>query len=293
MHTKSLILAICIFLACSQSVYAMDWKELHDRSMIVSSAEARKLEEKDAGSEESMYLLGLTLLKEYRVDDAWKVFERMEQKEPDLTEAQWGKAEVLRRRHRLDEAQKMFEDIIRRDPSYAPAYVSLGYMLFDKKQYSRSINLAVKVLRMGRKGVDLQNYTRAYLIIGGAKAILADEGGLFSKVIQGPQVLGYFKKAQRLQPDSAEVLFGLGSFYSLAPSVAGGDIAKGISYLERSIKKDPGFSDPYARLAQVWLKQNDMAKYRYYLEKARALDPQSALVLKVEKLGQETGKKKV
>lgn len=270
----------------------LDWKQIHEKADTTSSEQARALLERELGSVPALYLLGLTLLKEYKIDDAEDVFNRMEQIDPGLTESRWGKAEILRRRHKIGEAEKVLEDIIKKSPGYAPAYITLAYMLFDKNEYGRSIPLAKKVLAMGRKNVDTTNYARAYLTIGGAKAALADEGGVLAGIVQGSQVLGYFKKAQRLQPRSAGVLYGLGSFYSLAPGIAGGDVNKGVAYLERAIKEDPHFTNAYTRLAQVWWKRGNWSKYEFYLNKAQELDPEDPFVIRVRKLGQSSDQKR-
>ncbi|MFA5038350.1 MAG: tetratricopeptide repeat protein [Candidatus Omnitrophota bacterium] len=283
MRKFSLVCVVFIAFFCLCPVAnALEWKELHEKADAMTLAEARSAQEKEPDSQEALYLLGLALLNEYKISEAWNLFERME---PGRIEARWGKAEVLRRRHELDEAEKMLEAVILDDPSYAPAPISLGYMLLDKGEYERAIRLANKVLGMGRQAVDSSNYARAYLIIGGAKATLADKGGIFSKIFQGTQVLGYFKKAQSLQPHSAGVLYGLGSFYALAPGIAGGDVDKGLAYLRQAIQADPCFVDAYARLAQVWLKQGDRGRYESYMKKAEELDPKDPLVMRVRQMG--------
>ena len=123
--------------------------------------------------------------------------------------------------------------------------------------------------------MDLSNYTRAYLIIGGSYGMLAKYGGPLSKVFNGTQVLPNLKKAQALQPDSAAVLFGLGSFYFLAPAIAGGNINKALGYLMRAVVVDPLLADAYVRLAQVYRMKGDNANFEKYLNRALQIDPET------------------
>jgi tetratricopeptide (TPR) repeat protein len=277
------LVSVVVFLSLCGLAGAMDWKDIHEKAGKTSLAEAETYQKKNPQSQEALYLLGIVLLDEYKIDEAEGVFKRMLQADPESVEARWGQAEVLRYRHKLDETQKILEDLVRTAPDYAPAYISLGYMLFDKRGYQRSIELAVRVLRMGAQKVDVTNRTRAFLIIGGAKSMLADEGGVFSKLFQGTQILGYFRKAQQLQPHSAGVLFGLGSFYALAPGIAGGDVQKGLAFLKEAIEVDPKFADAYARLAQIYSRRNEDDLAKKYLADAIRLDPLNPLTQRAEK----------
>ncbi len=271
----------------------MDWKMLHEKAEKETLEEALRAVVNEPRSLEALYALGLVYLEKHKVDDADKVFRDMLRLDFRSTEAQWGIAEVMRRRHQRRQARLILEDIIRLSPDYAPAYITLGYLLFDDKEYDKSIQLAGRVLRHGRLKVDLTNYVRALLITGGAKGMLADTGGPLAKLFNGTQILPTMKRAESLQPGSAGVAFGLGSFYLLAPHFVGGDKAKALAYLERSIKTDPDFVDAYARLAQAYGMQGDRVKYDFYLGKALELDPQNELALHVKSLGfRPIGKKR-
>ena len=90
------------------------------------------------------------------------------------------------------------------------------------------------------------------------------------------------KTAQQLQPKSAQVMLGMGSFYLLAPRLVGGDLAKAQIYLNKGIQIDPLFADIYVRLAQLYKIKGDKEKYDFYLNKAGQIDPQSELLLDVK-----------
>ena len=90
------------------------------------------------------------------------------------------------------------------------------------------------------------------------------------------------KAAEQLQPDSAEVMFEMGSFYLLAPRLAGGDLAKAEKYLKRGIQKDPLFADIYVGLAQFYKIKGDKEKYQFYLNKAGEIDQQNELLVDIK-----------
>jgi Tfp pilus assembly protein PilF len=114
-------------------------------------------------------------------------------------------------------------------------------------------------------------------MVSGAKGMIAHYGGPLSKLINGTAVLPNLKKAQVLQPNSAAVMFGLGSFYLLAPPLAGGNLGKAEEYLKKAITIDPFFADAYVRLGQFYKIKGDNQKYSFYLNKALEIDPQNEL----------------
>jgi tetratricopeptide (TPR) repeat protein len=200
----------------------------------------------------------------------------------DTPEAKWGIAEVMRREHKLSESEKLLKEIILAEPKFFPAYISLAYIKYINFDFKDCMHLAYKVIDQGKDNVDLNNYTRAYLLSAGAKGMLAHYGGLFSKILNGITVMAKLKKAENLSPNSPAVLLGLGSFYLLAPKLAGGDIPKAKYYLERAVKIDPLFVDAYVRLAQVYRLEGNNKKYELYLKKALEIDPENELALDIE-----------
>ena len=107
--------------------------------------------------------------------------------------------------------------------------------------------------------------------------MLAYYGGPFAKMLHGTAIFPNLKKAERLQPDSPAVLFGLGSFYFLSPKIIGGNINKAEEYLKKAIAGDPLFVDAYVRLAQVYKNKGEREKYNEYMQKAMKIDPENAL----------------
>jgi tetratricopeptide (TPR) repeat protein len=174
------------------------------------------------------------------------------------------------------------KELIKLKPDFSPAIITLAYIKYTKLELDEAVRLASKVINQGPGNVDLSNFVRAYLIYGGTKGLIAHRGGPLSKVINGTVVLSYLKKAQSLQPDSAGVLLGMGSFYLLAPTFAGGDLEKAQDYLGKAIAADPLSADAYARIAQLYMFKGDNQKYGEYLNKAQEIDPKSELTLDIK-----------
>jgi len=275
-------MVLTVFSAAFCSAEPLDWQRLHEEAdaMSVGEAKGRVLEKPFLA--EDLYKLGLVYLNAHKDIDAGEVFRRGLERMPGSFEFRWGLAEVSRRQHKLDESEPVLEELVEKHPGFVPPYISLAYVRYTRMDFAGCVSLAYKVLEIGRDNVDISNYTRAYLLVGGGRGMLAHYGGPISKLANGRAVLPYLKKAERLQPDSPAVLFGLGSFYFLAPGIAGGNRAKARGYLEQAVARDPLFADAYVRLAQVYKAEGELKKYEECIAKAEQIDPQNALLLDME-----------
>lgn len=284
MRIKGFVCAWIIVLLCIpiQTLYALEWKGLHEQADKITLAQALASSQSNPGSLDALYTLGLINLNLHNVKEAERIFKKMLQVSPASVEARWGIAELLRRQHRLEESYAVLQEITKEAPAFSPAFITLAYIQYTKKAYSKALTLAEKVLSQGKDAVDTSNYVRALLIVAGSKGMLAHYGGPLTKVTHGLGVLTYLKKAQSLQPDNAGVSFGFGGFYLLAPAIVGGNNNKAIEYLKKAIKTDPFFADAYVRLAQAYKVKGDKEKYAFYLKKARQIDPQNELAIDIE-----------
>jgi tetratricopeptide (TPR) repeat protein len=275
------IMVTGILLITFVSSFALDWKALHERAEGISFEDAASASARSPDSIDDMYVLALASLGVHKDSEALGLFERMKSIDPVSVEAAWGMAEVLRRRHELEKSSQALHEIIIAHPDFVPAYISLAYVRYLMQDFEGSVELAFDVLSMDRKKVDKGNVMRAYLIVGGGKGMIAHYGGPLSKIINGRVILPTLRKAEAISPDSAEVLFGLGSFYLLAPALVGGDIDKAFDYLERAVKADPLRADGYVRLAQAYKVKGNDEKYNELLTRALEIDPGCELALDV------------
>lgn len=256
--------------------YPLGWITMHEKADRISVAAAKKIAEK-SNSPDGWYIYGLSALNEYKEGEAQTAFDKVLAFDPGSVEAKWGSAEIKRRKYETEASISMLEDIIKVSPQFSPAYISLAYIDFNDKKYDEAVRLSSHVIAQGKDNVDVDNYARAHLIFAGAKGMIAHNGGPIVKLLQGTQVFPHLDRARKLLPDSAQVYFGLGAYYLLAPGIAGGDLDKAQAHLQRAITLDPKLADAYVRLAQVYKAKGNEAKYEYYLKKALEIDPKNVL----------------
>ena len=275
------ILAIILFLifSLSEISFALDWKNLHEKADNEDLKTIRAKVLNNPNSIENLYVLGLVYFNLYKDSEALEVFSDILKRDPKVIEAKWGVAESLRRKHDLDKSEILLNEVIKSNSEFSPAYISLAYIKYIRLDFESSVKLALKVIEQGQSNMDLTNYVRAIVMYAGAKGMIAHYGGVFSKAVNGLSVKPNLDKAEKLQPNSSTVLFGLGSFYLLAPAIAGGDKNKAEEYFLKAIKVDPLFADVYVRLAQLYKAQKDNLKYEFYLQKATEIDPKSERLL--------------
>ena len=276
---KRILFLVSILFFVAGNVYAYDWKYLHEKADKENLDLALSLVKSGKDQIDSQYILGLIYLNTYKNLQAEEVFKKILNTDKQMLGAKWGLAEVLRRQHKQGAAKKILDEVLKVDPRFPPACISLAYIKYMNMEFNESVKLALRVIEQGRGRVDLSNYVRAYTMYAGAKGMIAHYGGLFSKAINGLAVKSNLDKAEKLDPNAVPVLFGLGSYYFLAPSIAGGDKVKAEGYFKKTIERDPMFVDAYVRLAQLYKVRGIKERYDFYMNKALALDPENELIL--------------
>jgi len=281
MLKKTALLFVLFFFLGAELAYALDWKRLHEKADTIGLPKALADVSSRPNSADTLYILGLVYLNQHRDKEATEAFDKILTLDPKVSEATWGLAEVLRRQHKIQKSEELLGKVLKATPDFPPAYITLAYISYTREDFNKAVRLAIKVLAQG-ESVDISNHVRAHLIYGGTKGMIAHYGGPLSKVINGSAILPSLKAAERLQPRSAGVKFGLGSFYLLAPSLAGGDLEKAEKYLKEALEIDPLFIDAFVRLGQFYKIKGDSAKYNEYLNKALELDPENDLAIDVK-----------
>jgi len=277
--TKLLFAVLMVSLFFVASGFAAEWKDLHEKADSLTLNQAQVLVKASPESADNLYVLGLVYLNLHQDLQAQDVFKKALDANKQMYWAKWGLAESLRRQHRSDMAEPILNEVLTINAQFPPACVSLAYIKYMRMDFDGSVKLALKVIDQGRERVDLSNYVRGLALYAGAKGMIAHYGGVLSKAINGLAVKPNLDKAEKLQPDSPAVLFGLGSYYFLAPVIAGGDKNKAEVYLKRAIEADPLFTDAYVRLAQLYNIRKDRNKYDLYMSKAVDIDPSNELIL--------------
>lgn len=193
--------------------------------------------------------------------------------------ALWAKAEVLRRAHKLEESEKLLEELLSKCPNYAAGLISMSYIKYSRNEFTDALRILQRVLK--QKNIAKENQALAYVLLGSINSRRASLGGLLSKAAYGLRIKSFFEKAKNIAPELSEVHLALGSFYLLAPNIAGGSIDKAIEELEYAAKLTPDFATVNARLAQAYNKRGDLEKSNFYIRRAKELDPQNDILYEV------------
>ena len=280
---KRLVLFLVFYLFFGISLsYGLDWKGLHEKADNITLSDVLANVRARPNSIDDWYLLGLVYLNLHEDKEAEEAFTKVLILDPKATEAKWGVAEVLRRQHQPQKSEELLNEVLKIIPDFPAAYISLAYIRYTQMNFNAAVRLASKVLSQREKDVDRSNRVRAHLLYGGTKGMIAHYGGPLSKIINGTAVLPSLKAAEKLQPEAAGVKFGLGSFYLLAPTLAGGNLEKAEVYLKKAIEIDPLFADAYVRLGQLYKIKGDSVRYNEYLNKALKIDSQNELALDIK-----------
>ncbi len=260
---------------------AESWQQLHARAERLTLQEAQSAALAGA-DRDGLYVLGVKYLCLFEAQKAKDIFAQLLAREASDQHARWGLAEALRFLHEDAESAVLLDQVVAAEPDFAPALISLGYVRYRAMDFDAALRYLVRVLKRGQEGAGKESYVRALCVYAGVKGMLAHYGGPLSKTLNGPAVLPALRKAERLSPQSPEVLFGLGSYYLLTPEVFGRDADKAREYLERARERAPLFADVCVRLAQVFLLKGDAGMFNKYLAEARSLDPQNELARDIE-----------
>lgn len=190
----------------------------------------------------------------------------------------WARAEVLRRAYKFKESEGLLNQILAQHPNHISSLISLAYIRYHDNNSREALKILKGVLNQA--DLDRENKALVYMLMGSINA-KKSKAGFFAKIAYGTRIKGYFERALALAPDLAEVRLGLGTFYLLAPSIAGGNVDKAIEELEYALNLTPDFATANARLAQAYKKKGNLEKYNYYLQRATGLDPENEVLKEI------------
>lgn len=194
--------------------------------------------------------------------------------------ALWGKAEIFRRAYKFKESEKLLNEVLAKCLGHAPSLISLAYIKYRNNKFQDASRLLKQALK--QPDLERENQALIYMLMGSINAKKASQGGFLSKVVYGTRIRGFFEKAKIRAPDLSEVRLGLGSFYLLAPKIAGGNIDKAIEELECAVQLTPDFATANARLAQAYKQKGNLEKYNFYIQRTKELDPENEAVKEIE-----------
>lgn len=272
----ALTLILTAALLCA-SARAADWKGQADAALAMTPAARAVLENKPEKSAQEIYLLTIFYYREFQKAKLKKLESDYAKVLSGTPEMQLLQGIMLMWDHRQAESRRVLAGLVAAHPDFHPAAVTLAHLDYLCKDFERSYAGARRLIGR-KKELSRFHFTVSLLVASGAKGVLAHR----NLVIAIPayfEVNGYLKEAQKQLPDSAEVLYAIGTYRLLTPSIAGGDMDMAVSLLERSRRLAPQNPGVYVRLAQAYRARGLAPVSRQYLEQARAIDPQDELLL--------------
>ncbi len=216
------------------------------------------------------------LLRARRDSQALRIFEQILSNDSGNIQARWGTAEVLRRENRFGDAERILVDNLEVDPQHPPSLLTLAYIRYKEDDLAQAQEFIAQA--MCSPQLSRQDKGLGFMLKGAINSRRSQGGWLFGKLIYGPQIKGYLLKARELAPQLPEVHLGLGTFYLLAPKIAGGNLERAIEELHLALDLAPDFATASARLAQAYGEAGNTEEYDYYIERARRIDPNNEVL---------------
>ncbi|MBM3273508.1 MAG: tetratricopeptide repeat protein [Candidatus Sericytochromatia bacterium] len=217
-----------------------------------------------------------------------------------------GDARALRKKHRLEAAERVLEGVLAKDDGNLEALLEMGYLRElerdDKgalkyfgqaarahpgsleaqamavhayvwnEDYETALDIAESAFeRFGKKSPDKTLWSDLIVGLGGAQGMKADRGGIGAALKYGLGVRQTFERAVAADPEHGRALYALSRYYLQAPGIVGGDPAKGLKMLEKSIRlapHDSRFQEVLVReLIKAGRKDDATAAYDRYKER--------------------------
>jgi tetratricopeptide (TPR) repeat protein len=272
------ILLIIIFICLSSSfALASEWKDWADAAVTLSPGAICELENKKEKTKQNVYILTILYYRDNNHVGLKKLFDENVKNITDGPVLKVLKAIILMREHKHQESRNILTGVLQTHPDFYPALIVLSHLHYVQKNFAGAYDIARQLIEK-KEELSRYHYMLSLLIATGSKGILAKKN-MLTALPAYFEVKGYLAEAQSLMPDSAEVLYGVGSFHLLTPHVAGGNLDKAIWMLEKSKAISPLNTNVHVRLAQAYLAKGDTMAYQKNIARAKELDPRDEVLL--------------
>ena len=195
--------------------------------------------------------------------------------------------EAARKTHneaQLQALKTQVEHAVSQNPNNAVAYYDLARvhayladvceMRKDKKAASAAVDKAIEAVQHSIEINDKSADAHSLLAdLYGRKISLGN--GMLAGPKFGPKVKEENAKAMALDDKNPRVWASLGRQYLLAPKMFGGDVAKAIESLQKSLALDPAQDETWVWLAKAFAKHGEKPKARDAIQHALSLNPDS------------------
>lgn len=223
---------------------------------------------RDPGDIDSLLDLGDLLIRMERLPEAAEKFRRVLEIESDDPDAHFGLGEVAERQGQLEEAISAFNVVLRLDARHRGVRPRLAQLLVARAK-DRDLAEARRLLRHELR--DLRKDADSPKGSDPDPEVLEEMGRLFLEVSLPAEASGVLRWLLEMCPDH-----GGGTHLLGAARFRMGDREGGMEHARRAIELDGGNVRAMHNLAMGYLQQGQWTRARFWVEKARALDPDDA-----------------
>ena len=193
-------------------------------------------------------------------------------------------ARRIRDESKLQSVKAQLEQEIAQNPNDAGAYYDLArvhsYLLDvyemrkDKKTAVAAIDKAIEAVQRSIQINDKSADAHSLLAdLYGRKISLGN--AMFAGPKLGPKIKEENARAMSLDDKNPRVWASLGRQYLMTPKMFGGDVAKALESLQKSLALDPAQDETWVWLARAFQKQGDKSKSHDAVQHALSLNPDS------------------
>ncbi|MBP1744977.1 MAG: hypothetical protein H6Q58_1955 [Firmicutes bacterium] len=201
----------------------------------------------------SLLIKGQQLFEENHIDEAFGLFEEAIRLDPGFAEAYLVKAEALMEMMEMDEAEECIKTYLSFVPESFRACSDLMNLHYETGEFDESLVYCEKL--MG--------------ISSGDPFLCAIKAFLLSHLGRVDESLDYYDKAIALKPDFYDAVCDKASLLSEC-----GCHSESLEMYKRGISMEPGEAEAYFGAACACNDLGYKKKARFYLDKARELDPE-------------------
>jgi len=223
---------------------------------------------RDPGDIDSLLDLGDLLIRMERLPEAAEKFRRVLEIEPEDPDAHFGLGEVAHRQGHLEAAISAFNVVLRLDARHRGVRPRLAELLVARAK-DRDLAEARRLLRHELR--DLRKDADSPKGSDPDPEALEEMGRLFLDVSLPAEASGVLRWLLEMAPEHAAGVHLLG-----AARFRMGDREGGMEHARRAIELDGGNVRAMHNLAMGYLQQGQWTRARFWVEKARALDPDDA-----------------
>jgi tetratricopeptide (TPR) repeat protein len=201
----------------------------------------------------SLLIKGQRLFEEHNIKEAFELFDEVIRLDPEYSEAYLVKAEALMEMMKMDEAEECIKAYQRFVPESTRACTDLMDIHYEAGEFDESMVYCDKLLKRW----------------SGDPFLCAIKAFLLAHLDRTDEALSYYDKAIALKPDFYDALCDKACLLSDC-----GCHSESLEAYKRGISMEPGKAEAYFGAACACQQLGYKNKARFYMDKARELEPE-------------------